>query len=84
MKRLLSIVMSMLIMLGATGCEQAKTPETEIKTETVAVETATQKPEEHTQTEAPPTPTNTPAAEYTDMRIHFIDVGQGDSNLSDE
>ena len=81
MKRLLSIVMSMLIILGATGCEQAKTPETEIKTETVAVETATQKPEEHTQTEAPPTPTNTPAAEYTDMRIHFIDVGQGDSTF---
>lgn len=73
MKKVLSILMTMLIMLVTTGCEQEKKAELPSATETVTI---TQAPTEEPKT---PTPTETPKAEYTDMRIHFIDVGQGDS-----
>ena len=76
MKSLLSIVLSMLIMLGTTGCEQEK--KAELPSATEVTKTVTQAPTEAPQT---PIPTEKPKAEYTDMRLHFIDVGQGDSTF---
>ena len=70
MKKILSLIMTMLIMLGTTGCEQEK--KAELPSATEVTKTVTQAP-----TEAP----QTPKAEYTDMRLHFIDVGQGDSTF---
>ena len=76
MKKILSLIMTMLIMLGTTGCEQEK--KAELPSATEVTKTVTQAPTEAPQT---PTPTETPKAEYTDMRMHFIDVGQGDSTF---
>ena len=75
-KKILSLIMTMLIMLGTTGCEQEK--KAELPSATEVTKTVTQAPTEAPQT---PTPTETPKAEYTDMRLHFMDVGQGDSTF---
>ena len=76
MKKILSLIMTMFIMLGTTGCEQEK--KAELPSATEVTKTVTQAPTEAPQT---PTPTEKPKAEYTDMRLHFIDVGQGDSTF---
>ena len=76
MKKILSLIMTMLIMLGTTGCEQEK--KAELPSATEVTKTVTQAPTEAPQTL---TPTEKPKAEYTDMRLHFIDVGQGDSTF---
>lgn len=76
MKKILSLIMTMLIMLGTTGCEQEK--KAELPSATEVTKTVTQASTEVPQT---PAPTETPKAEYTDMRLHFIDVGQGDSTF---
>lgn len=76
MKKILSLIMTMLIMLGTTGCEQEK--KAELPSATEVTKTVAQA---HTEAPQTPTPTETPKAEYTDMRLHFIDVGQGDSTF---
>ena len=79
MKKVLSIIIAMFIMLGATGCEQINTTNVNREYQPVVTEETTQAPTENVILEITPAPT--PEVKYTDMRIHFIDVGQGDSTF---
>ncbi len=79
MKKVLSIIIAMFIMLGATGCEQINTTNVNREYQPVVTEETTQTPTENVILEITPAPT--PEVKYTDMRIHFIDVGQGDSTF---
>lgn len=79
MKKVLSIIIAMFIMLVATGCEQINTTNVNREYQPVVTEEPTQAPAENVILEITPDPT--PEVKYTDMRIHFIDVGQGDSTF---